>query len=71
MMKIVVVVRIKIVMAEVVGGVDLGESEVGVDELGGIERVRVLGKMGNLGVGVGVVIQLCSSGSLQVRDRVV
>lgn len=71
MMKIVVVVRIQIVMAEVVGGVDLGESEVGVDELGGIERVRVLGKMGNLGVGVGVVIQLCSSSSLQVRDRVV
>lgn len=71
MMKIVVVVRIQIVMAEVVGGVDLGESEVGVDELGVIERVRVLGKMRNLGVGVGVVIQLCSSRSLQVRDRVV
>lgn len=71
MMKIVVVVRIQIVMAEVVGGVDLGESEVGVDELGGIERVRVLGKMRNLGVGVGVVIQLCSTSSLQVRDRVV
>lgn len=71
MMKIVVIVRIQIVMAKVVGGVYVGDSEVGVDQLGGIERLRVLRKMRNLRVGVGVVIQLCSSSSLQVRDRVV